>query len=166
LSKKPAGKSPDTSQDAKPPDQALQEQIEREIGSLVPQGQRTQIVARLTRVVSSNENFSGPIAHPKHFREYEEILPGSAERIISMAESAQAHNQDMERAIVQGSIRTSRDAMYLGYSVLLILICSGFYAGLNGNNILAGLLLGTGILGGAATLIRGGSIDSSNPDKA
>lgn len=34
----------------------------------------------------SNEQFSGPIAHPKHLREYEDIVPGSAERIISMAE--------------------------------------------------------------------------------
>lgn len=156
MSKKPAAKplagKPEEKQPSLPP--AIQEEIEREIGPLIPAGQRQQVVVRLSRVMMS-EMFSGPIAHPRHLREYEEILPGSAERIVSMAEKAQSHNQSMETKIVNGSIRTSQHAMYLGFVALIILIGGAIYAGMNGNNILAGLLLAGAAFSGAATLIRG-----------
>ncbi|MDR0808864.1 MAG: hypothetical protein LBE86_07035 [Gemmobacter sp.] len=50
----------------------------RQVGDLVPQGSRAAIVARVTTLMVS-EQFSGPIAHPRHLREYEEICPGSAD---------------------------------------------------------------------------------------
>jgi uncharacterized membrane protein len=155
LSKKPASSPPAGSEEKQPNLPAtIKEEIDREIGSLVPQGQRTERIMRLARVMTS-ELFAGPIAHPRHLREYEAILPGSAERIVSMAEKAQSHNQAMESAIVKGSIRTSHYSMYLGFAALVLLILTAVYAGMHGNNVLAGLLLGTGVLGGAATLIRG-----------
>lgn len=104
MSKKPASSPPAGSEEKQPNLPAtIKEEIDREIGSLVPQGQRTEIIMRLARVMTS-ELFAGPIAHPRHLREYEAILPGSAERIVSMAEKAQSHNQAMESAIVKGSI--------------------------------------------------------------
>jgi uncharacterized membrane protein len=99
-------------------------------------------------------------------REYEEILPGSAERIVAMAERAQRHNQEMESKIVSASIATNRQAMYLGFAALISLIGGAIYAGMNDNNILAGILLAGGVLGGATTLIRGWVNDSNGkPEK-
>jgi uncharacterized membrane protein len=115
----------------------------------------------MTQIMSS-EQFSGPIAHPRHLREYETILPGSAERIVTMAEKAQNHNQAMDNKIVDGSMLQSKQAMYLGFAALIVLIGLAMYAGMHGNNVLAGLLLGTGVLGGAATLIRGWANGSSD----
>ncbi len=107
------------------------------------------------QTILSSEKFQGPIAHPRHLREYEDILPGSAERIIVMAESAQAHGIEMEAKIVTCSIWEAKAAMILGFISLIVLFGLAAYAGMNGNNILAGFYLGTGVLGGAATLIRG-----------
>ena len=45
--------------------------------------------------------------------------------------------------------------MILGASVLLILIGLAVWAGMSGNNILAGMLLTSGMLSGAAALIWG-----------
>lgn len=167
LSKRPAGKSPAAKTEEKPLSfpTSVQEEIEREVGPLLPQGQREQIVMRLTRVMTS-EMFSGPIAHPRHMREYEEILPGSAERIIAMAEKAQSHNQAMENKIIDGTIKISAQAMYLGFLALLILIGGAIYAGTHGNNILAGILLTGGVLTGATSLIRGWTKPSNGkPEK-
>lgn len=155
LNKKPENNLPAENAEKRPPDQQIKAEIERVIGSLVNQGQREQIVARVTKVVESREAFSGPIAHPRHLREYDDILPGSADRIVCMAEKAQEHNQAMEKKLVDGNIQTSQHAMYLGFVVLIFLIIGAVYAGMNGNNTLAGLLLGTSVIGGAATLIRG-----------
>lgn len=163
MSKNPAPKPPRGTAVTKQPDlpDALQEEIERQIGPLVNQGQREQIVLRMTQIMAS-EQFSGPIAHPRHLREYEFILPGSAERIVAMAEKAQDHNRAMETKIVDDAISQSSKAMYLGFAALVGLISCAVYAGMHGNNVLAGLLLGTGVLGGAATLIRGWANGSSD----
>lgn len=166
MSKKTESSLPAKNTAKKQPDQQIKAEIERVIGSLVNQGQRDQIVARVTQVVESREAFSGPIAHPRHLREYDDILPGSAERIVAMAEKAQAHNQSMEKKIIEGNLKTSHHSMYLGFSALIALIIAAVYAGLKGNNILAGLLLASGVLGGAATLIRGYANSSNGkPDK-
>jgi len=105
--------------------------------------------------VTAHEAFSGPIAHPKHLQEYEEILPGSAERIFAMAEKAQAHNQAMDKSLLDMSSKAAMAGMNLGFTVLVLLIGGAIYAGMNGNNVLAALLLGTGTLGGAAKLLHG-----------
>lgn len=39
------------------------------------------------------EAFSGPLPPPELFAHYDEVLPGSAERILAMTESEQAHRQ-------------------------------------------------------------------------
>jgi uncharacterized membrane protein len=111
-----------------------------------------------------SEMFSGPIAHPRHLREYEEILPGSANRIITMAENAQDHNRSMETRLVTGSVWEAKAGMVLGFIALIVLISCAMYAGLHGNNILAGIMMTGAVLSGAATLIRG-YVAGSKPDK-
>lgn len=91
MSKKPAKipqgpassrpESPSNASQVERVDEVLTAEIDRQIGTIVPQGQREQIVARVTRIVQS-EVFSGPIAHPRHLREYDLVVPGSADRII------------------------------------------------------------------------------------
>lgn len=156
MSRKPERTPQKRNVPAKQPEvpEELRAEIERELGPLIAQGQREQVILRMSRIVMS-EQFSGPIAHPRHLREYEDILPGSAERIVAMAESAIDHNRKMEERVVGASIWSNKAGTILGSLALLILISAAVYAGMNGNNILAGLLLGTGVLGGAATLIRG-----------
>ncbi|TIP90766.1 MAG: DUF2335 domain-containing protein [Mesorhizobium sp.] len=78
----------------------LKAEIDRQIGSLVNQSNRGEIVTRMVSVVQ--ERFSGPIAHPRHLRAYDDIVPGSAERIIRMAEKAQDHNAGMIRKLLMG----------------------------------------------------------------
>ncbi len=44
-----------------------------------------------------NEFFSGPLPSPQTLEGYENSVPGSAERILKMAESQVYHRQDMEK---------------------------------------------------------------------
>lgn len=50
-------------------------------------------------VVRAIEQHSGPIPHPDIIKQYEEILPGAADRIISMAENQSSHRQAMEKSM-------------------------------------------------------------------
>lgn len=56
-------------------------------------------------VKAIKEEFSGPIPHPDIIEKYEKILPGAADRIISMAENQATHRQDMERKMIESEAR-------------------------------------------------------------
>ncbi len=56
-------------------------------------------------VKAIKEEFSGPIPHPDIIEKYERILPGAADRIISMAENQATHRQDMERKMIESEAR-------------------------------------------------------------
>ena len=50
--------------------------------------------AQLLRIVEAQ--FAGPLPPPHLFREYDEVLPGAAERILSMTEREMEHRHGME----------------------------------------------------------------------
>ncbi|MCC2612643.1 DUF2335 domain-containing protein [Neorhizobium petrolearium] len=138
----------------KPPEEAeFAKEIERRIGPLVPSGARGQVVSTVMMMMS--EQFSGPIAHPRHLREYEEILPGSAERIIQMAERQQQHNIDMESRIVSAQVADQKRGMRYGMAALVVDIAAAAGVGMYGNNVLAGMILGVGVAGVVAAFIKG-----------
>ena len=56
-------------------------------------------------VQAIKEEFSGPIPHPDIIEKYERILPGSADRIIAMAERQASHRQDMEKKMIESESR-------------------------------------------------------------
>ena len=56
-------------------------------------------------VQAIKEEFSGPIPHPDIIEKYERILPGSADRIITMAEKQAAHRQSMEKKMIESESR-------------------------------------------------------------
>jgi len=45
----------------------------------------------IREVVLQAASFSGPLPPPPMFREYEDVLPGAGDRILSMAERQAAH---------------------------------------------------------------------------
>jgi uncharacterized membrane protein len=135
-------------------DEVLTAEIDRQIGTIVPQGQREQIVARVTRIVQS-EVFSGPIAHPRHLREYDQIVPGSADRIIKMAENALAHRERMDTKIVDAEIADRKLGMFLGFAGLLLILGAAAYFGSQGEKVIAGCFLSTAVLGAIPVFVLG-----------
>jgi uncharacterized membrane protein len=41
--------------------------------------------------------FTGPLPHPASLKEYDNVLPGLAERIVTMAEAEARHRHDMDK---------------------------------------------------------------------
>ena len=67
------------------------------LGSLLHSpGGRQSLLKLVTQVVSVSERHSGPLPPPHQLQEYENILPGSAERIFRIAEREQAHRHEMQ----------------------------------------------------------------------
>ena len=95
----------------------------------------------LVAAAFSASAYSGPLPSPQHLREYEEVLPGSADRILKMAEGQAQHRQDLEKTAVDGGNRRSWWGLWLGFAISLVVL--GLSAGL----ILAGAPVAGTILG-------------------
>ncbi|MBT2130353.1 DUF2335 domain-containing protein [Aliiroseovarius lamellibrachiae] len=131
--------------------------VDKQIGDLVPQGARKAVVSRITTVLMS-EQFSGPIAHPRHLEKYERIQSGAADRIISMAEAQQVHHIEMDQRIVAAEVADRKLGMWLGAGTFALLIaCALLSAIFTDSEIIPGFFLGTAALGGVTLLIKGRS---------
>ena len=82
------------------------------------------------------EHYSGMVPHPSVVERYEATLPGSADRILTMAEERQAASIDVERqqsqrshsadmTIIQGFLRNERLGMVLIVVMALVIVLLG-----------------------------------------
>lgn len=128
-------------------------EIAKRVSSIVGRDKAPQVTAQVVALIS--ERFSGPIAHPRHLREYEDISPGAADRIIRMAEEALNHQKRMEEMSLVGDIQDVKDGRFYGFCALIILIFAALASGLYGQQALALAFLGTGVIGTIGAFING-----------
>lgn len=102
--------------------------------------------------------YSGPLPSPDHLRGYEEVVPGSANRIITMAESQSAHRQEIEKIAVKGGNSRSWWGLWLGFvlSVMVLGLSAGLI--LAGDQV-AGTVLGSVDLVSLASVFVIGRVD-------
>ena len=136
-------------------DYSLEQEIERQIGDLVPQKARSEVIRRLNTIMFS-ELFSGPIAHPRHLREYEAIQPGAADRIIRMAENRNDHHISMDNKLSDAEIADRRLGMISGATLFGMLVLAALIAGIwTGETALAAVFMGAVVIGGIGLFIKG-----------
>ena len=68
---------------------------------------------------------SGPIPTPEVLGQYEEVLPGSADRIMSMAENQQGHRHRMEELQLRTPIQTMKFGTLMWGAFLLSTLAAG-----------------------------------------
>lgn len=149
-------KPPEKEDDA---DDSLELQIRRELSDRISGRQLNEVTERIT-AIAVREQFSGPLPHPRHLEAYERTLPGSAERILTMAEQNLSHNQKINETALDAEIRSERRGTRYGAILMALLILCALIAGYFGQNTtLAGLFLGAAALGVIPQFIngRGGS---------
>lgn len=73
------------------------------------------------------EVFSGPLPHPEILVGYEQATPGSAERIISMAEKQADHRRVMESKLLDADIRSEQRGQIMAFSLATLVSGGGIY---------------------------------------
>ena len=128
-----------------------------------------QIVKREVVAEIRKSEFSGPIPPPSIIKGYEEVLPGAADRILSMAEEQAKHRQAMERKIVNTESRDSLLGILFAFSLGIGCIVAAIIVVImvpQNSGAIAGSVFGVAGIGSIiATFIRGTRRSSSN-DKA
>jgi uncharacterized membrane protein len=113
--------------------------------STLPEKER-KIATAAVQITS--EQFEGPIPPPRIIQDYERLIPGSGNRIITMAENQQSHRQRLETAVVESNLRRERQGMYLGFVLALALLMGGIATILAGKDI-----IGVTLIAGEAGLL-------------
>ena len=120
------------------------------------------VTAQITHIVTT-KHYSGALPHLQHFKGYEDVLPGAAERILSMAENSMAHSGSMEQqqiAIhkqeVESGISDKIHGRRYGVFVILVLIgCAFASLFITDNPIVQAIFLGAATISGVVEITLG-----------
>ena len=104
----------------------------------------TRISEKLSVTISA-----GPIPPPDIMEQYEKTLPGSADRILKMAENQSEHRQSLEKQRLSFSNREVHLGQIFGFLIGAIAIVTGGYIALSGAQIPGGVI-------GTSAVIRSG----------
>jgi uncharacterized membrane protein len=122
----------------------------------VPQGGNQQVTLQVS------QGFSGPIPPPDLLVGYERALPGSADRIIRLAEQEQIHRharEDREDQLQRQVCAHIRVETTLGQVFALIIgvvaICAGTYSATHGAQWSGSVIGGGGVVGLVTAFILG-----------
>lgn len=88
------------------------------------------------------ELYAGPLPHPNMLEKFEQILPGSADRILKQAEAQTEHRIKMESKVVSADIIKSYLGLIFGFLIGLSGIGGGIYLATLGFDVFGPILSG------------------------
>lgn len=133
----------------------------RDRNRIGPPSQQTSLTVSATK-------FSGPLPHPEILARYESILPGAADRIITMAEGEAKHVREMDRLTLEAVRTHVHTGQYLGFSIGVLALATSLAMAVLGYERAAIAIGSTTIIGLVAVFVIGrfkdGQPDSSTTD--
>jgi uncharacterized membrane protein len=93
---------------------------------------------------------------------YEQVLPGAADRILTMLEHQSQHRIDMERTLVDSAARTERLGQLMGLGFVLLVFLVGTWLIVRDHEV-AGTLLAVADLGLLAAVFLARDRGSADP---
>jgi uncharacterized membrane protein len=116
-------------------------------------------------------HFSGPLPPPEVLRQYNDILPGGAERIFTLAENRARHRQNLEQQIINAQIedaRAQRAEARLGqifaFLIGTIAIATGAWVAIQGAPWTGAFIGGGGVIGLVSVFVYGRRQEQRLPD--
>ncbi len=76
--------------------------------------------------------YSGPLPPPENLAKYEQILPGSADRIIRMAEQQAMHRQHLEKLVLGSNATAQKWGLGCAFIIAMSAIWGGVWLSLKG----------------------------------
>ena len=97
--------------------------IPPELIEFIPEDRREEVISRIVL----QEQYSGPLAHPRIVAGYERFAPGSADRILVLVEKQLDHRLKQEDRGQLAAIERDKRAMNRGFVLALaLMLLSGF----------------------------------------
>jgi len=84
----------------------------------IPKKDRGEIVHQYERTMV----YGGPIPPASMLREYNEVLPGAAERIFKMAELQSEHRIFLEKTVIVGDSKRADKGLWIGAAIAFVVL--------------------------------------------
>ncbi len=94
----------------------------------------------LLRTISIAEISTGPLPSPKVLKEYDALIPGTAAKIIAMAEVQSNHRQDIESRVVRTRTINSRLGLIFGLLIGLASLAAATLSAINGSSLVGSVI--------------------------
>ena len=108
-----------------------------------------------TQVVHHQQIHSGPIPSPAILKEYDNIIPGSAERILQMAEKDAQHQRDISLKALNAERLEHLRGQYLGFGIGGAALLTSIVAMIFGHPSTASIIGGTTVVGLVTVFVIG-----------
>ena len=105
--------------------------------------------------IEREEHHEGPLPAPKTLREYNEIIPNGAERIMKAFENQSSHRISLEKKVVGRQTFQSLLGQLFGFLIALIILGLGVYLIERGYEIAGITLFGIDMVGLVAIFVIG-----------
>ena len=115
-----------------------------------------EVQQAVCRVTAQHSVYSGPLPPPEVLAGYDKVLPGAAERILSLAEGEAGHRREMERKIASQEGSERMFGLLLAFVVALTGIGGAIWCILSGYQV-AGTILSSGTIGSLVWAFISGS---------
>ena len=123
-------------------DEDASQAIEKLADSLPEDASSNPAIARSLAIIKRSVSFSGPIPSPNAMEKYEEVLPGIADRIMTMAEK----EQKLREKSITGVIWVEKVKVSGSVFVSALLIGAGVYCAILGQPFLGGVFGTAGLV--------------------
>jgi uncharacterized membrane protein len=117
-------------------------------------GAAQQLTARATHIerrsLSISKTYSGPVPPPELLAAYDEIVPGSAEKIINQFVAQGNHRMALEDTVIRGDQRRANWGLAAGFVLAMVTVVGSLYLAYLGKEFIGigGLLISLGSLVG------------------
>jgi len=110
-----------------------------------------------SRLTATQQTFyhQGPVPPAASLAQYDEVVPGAAERIIAMAEQEAVHRQLMEKKVIESDILNSRKGLNYGIIIGLTAVIGGCACVMTGHDVSGSIIGGTGLTGLVGVFVYG-----------
>jgi len=132
----------------------LEHRIEKAIPG-IPKEKRKQVVKIAKSFALKSTFYQGPLPPPELFKKYEEILPGSAERILKMAEKQSNHRQAIEKRVVYSGTRNETLGVIFAFIIFITTIGLGCWLIYNDKKVGGLVTIVSAVLAGVGVFIYG-----------
>jgi uncharacterized membrane protein len=105
--------------------------------------------------VSTSLSYSGPIPPPELLRQYNEIIPGLAERIVGQAERQTNHRIELEKTVINSDIKRSWAGLIIGGMLAFFVTGAGALLVHNGHDGAGAWITGGGLASVVGVFVYG-----------
>lgn len=110
---------------------------------------------KVIAVFQQQRSFRGPLPPPAMLLQYNQVLPGAAERIFRLTEKEQEHRHRTQNDALLGAVSRDRRGQWMGFCIaLVVLIMAAFFA-YRGSTWFAGTLATLDLVGLTTVFVYG-----------